>query len=111
MYVGILYLVTAITRKTFMLQYHPSGFAFATGSEDKTARMYDIRSDQQIALYTPPNKTSGFTSCGLSSSGRFLLCGSDDSSVHVWDTMKLQHNGNVCLEAYNFQTMIMVMFV
>lgn len=26
--------------------YHPSGFAFATGSEDKTARLFDIRSDQ-----------------------------------------------------------------
>ncbi|XP_075213962.1 guanine nucleotide-binding protein subunit beta-2 [Lycorma delicatula] len=75
--------------------YHPSGYAFATGSEDKTARLYDMRSDQQIGLYTPPNKTSGFTSCGLSLSGRFILCGSDDSSVHIWDTMKNQHNGTL----------------
>jgi len=22
------------------------------------------------------------------------LCGSDDSSVHIWDTLKNQHNGN-----------------
>lgn len=83
--------------------YHPSGFAFATGSEDKTARLFDLRSDQvrhnsktltfffifdslcgvfvrvvwkfshfsrvrgslqQIGHYEPPNKTSGFTSCG-----------------------------------------------
>uniref|UniRef100_A0A1B6F6H1 Uncharacterized protein n=1 Tax=Cuerna arida TaxID=1464854 RepID=A0A1B6F6H1_9HEMI len=78
--------------------YHPNGFAFATGSEDKTSRMYDIRSDQQVALYEPPNKTSGFTSCGLSLSGRFVLCGSDDHSVHIWDTMKNQHNG--CLAGH-----------
>ncbi|KAK4880126.1 hypothetical protein RN001_008272 [Aquatica leii] len=73
--------------------YHPSGNAFVTGSEDKSARMFDIRSDQQIALYEPPNKSSGFTSCGLSKSGRFLLCGSDDNNVHIWDTLKNQHNG------------------
>lgn len=77
-----------------MLQFHNSGYGFATASEDKSARLYDIRSDQQIAMYKPPNTTSGFTSCGLSASGRFLLAGSDDNSVHVWDTMKAQHNGN-----------------
>lgn len=75
---------------------------------------------QQIGHYEPPNKTSGFTSCGkrhksatctllacfvvfnliscyrfaaLSSSGRFILCGSDDNNIHIWDTMKVQHNG------------------
>lgn len=55
--------------------------------------MFDIRSDQQIALYKPVNASSGFTSCGLSQSGRILLCGSDDNSVHMWDTLKNQHNG------------------
>lgn len=55
--------------------------------------MFDIRSDQQIALYKPPNANSGFTSCGLSLSGRILFCGSDDNSVHMWDTLKNQHNG------------------
>lgn len=47
-----------------ILQFHPSGQAFATGSEDKSARLFDLRGDQQLAQYTPPNKTSGFTSCG-----------------------------------------------
>nr|CAH7768133.1 unnamed protein product [Callosobruchus chinensis] len=73
--------------------FHPSGYAFATGSEDKSARLFDIRSDQQIALYKPPSANSGFTSCGLSLSGRILLCGSDDNNVHMWDTLKVQHNG------------------
>ncbi|KAF5281233.1 hypothetical protein FQA39_LY05119 [Lamprigera yunnana] len=73
--------------------YHPSGYAFVTASEDKSARLFDIRSDQQIALYQPPNKNSGFTSCGLSKSGRLLFCGSDDNNVHIWDTLKNQHNG------------------
>jgi len=45
-------------------QYHPNGLGFASCSEDQTARMYDLRSDQQIALYEPPQKNTGFTSCG-----------------------------------------------
>lgn len=92
--------------KLVFLQYHPSGFSFATGSEDKTARMYDVRSDQQVAQYEPPNKTSGFTSCGLSLSGRFLLCGSDDNSVHIWDTMKTQHNGIKLLSTFKLGSII-----
>lgn len=76
------------------MQYHPGGYAFATASEDKTARLYDIRSDQQVALYTPPSGDPGFTCCGLSISGRLLLCGSDDKTVHIWDTLKVEHNGN-----------------
>lgn len=75
--------------------FHPSGQAFATGSEDKTARLFDLRADQQMALYKPPNKTSGFTSCALSKSARFIMCGSDDHSIHIWDTMKNQHNGTL----------------
>lgn len=48
-----------------LFQYHPSGQAFATASEDKSARLFDIRSDQQIANYVPSNPNSGFTSCGM----------------------------------------------
>lgn len=77
------------------VSYHPSGFGFATGSEDKTARLFDFRSDQQIGHYEPPNKSSGFTSCALSLSGRYILCGSDDNNVHIWDTMKGSHNGTL----------------
>lgn len=64
-----------------------------TASEDKTARLFDIRSDQQLAKYEPPNKSSGFTSCALSLSGRYIFCGSDDNNIHVWDTLKTTHNG------------------
>lgn len=29
----------------------------------------------------------------VSLSGRLILCGSDDNNVHVWDALKVQHNG------------------
>jgi len=74
-------------------QYHPSGQDFVTASEDKTARLWDFRSDQQLTTFKPPSSNPGFTSCGLSLSGRFIFCGSDDNSIHIWDTLKNQHNG------------------
>lgn len=74
---------------------HSSGYGFASGSEDKTARFWDIRSDQQVAEYKPPTPNSGFTSCGLSKSGRYIFCGSDDNQVHVWDTLKCSHTGKL----------------
>ncbi|XP_033224287.1 guanine nucleotide-binding protein subunit beta-2 [Belonocnema kinseyi] len=73
--------------------YHPSSQGFVTASEDKTARLWDLRSDQQLATFKPPNSNPGFTSCALSLSGRFIFCGSDDNSIHIWDTLKAQHNG------------------
>ncbi|XP_024081090.1 guanine nucleotide-binding protein subunit beta-2 isoform X2 [Cimex lectularius] len=73
--------------------FHPNGYNFVTASEDKTARLFDIRSDQQIAVYKPLGVSPSFTSCGLSLSGRFILCGSDDNNVHIWDTLKMEHNG------------------
>ncbi|XP_042209104.1 guanine nucleotide-binding protein subunit beta-2-like [Homarus americanus] len=75
--------------------FHPSGFAIGSGSEDKTARMWDLRSDQQLAEYKPPTSNSGFTCCGLSKSGRYILCGSDDNTIHFWDTMKTTHQGTL----------------
>lgn len=62
------------TLKLFKFQYHPSGQAFASASEDKTARMFDLRSDQQLSNYAPTNPKSGFTSCGKYTDVVFLFC-------------------------------------
>lgn len=75
--------------------FHPSGYAFVTAAEDKSARLWDIRSDQQVAEFKPPTANSGFTSCGLSKSGRILFAGSDDNMVHMWDVLKQQHMGTM----------------
>ncbi|KAL7305936.1 hypothetical protein TKK_0001410 [Trichogramma kaykai] len=72
--------------------FHPSGNAFVTASEDKTARLWDIRADQQIASFKPPNGNPGFTCSGLSLSGRFIFCGTDDNNIHIFDTLKIAHN-------------------
>jgi len=75
--------------------FHPSGKCFVSGSEDKTSRLFDMRSDQQVNVFRPPTANSSLTCVALSKSGRVLLAGSDDSTVHMWDLLKGDHNGNL----------------
>ena len=34
------------------VKYHPSGDAIGTGSDDATCRLFDLRADRQVAIYT-----------------------------------------------------------
>jgi len=76
-------------------QYHPSTLAFATASEDFTARIFDIRADQQVSLNKASAPDIGFTSTVLSKSGRYLVAGGDDGAAHVWDSLKSVYLGNI----------------
>lgn len=39
--------------------FFPSGNAFATGSDDATCRLFDIRADQELAMYSHDNIICG----------------------------------------------------
>ena len=77
--------------------FFPSGFAFATGSDDATCRMFDIRADQELAMYSHDNIICGITSVAFSKSGRLLLAGYDDFNCNVWDSMKSERAGQYIL--------------
>lgn len=77
------------------LQFFPNGFAFATGSDDATCRLFDIRADQELAMYSHDNIICGITSVAFSKSGRLLLAGYDDFNCNVWDTMKAERAGKL----------------
>lgn len=76
-----------------MAQFHKSGHVFATASDDKTCRLFDVRSDQQVCRYQNLRESTAFTSVGLSLSGRLILAGADDHDVHVWDTLSTRRVG------------------
>ncbi|EYC23046.1 hypothetical protein Y032_0016g3094 [Ancylostoma ceylanicum] len=90
------------------VRFHPNGDAFATGSDDATCRLFDLRADRQVCVYEkesilfPVNgvdfSVSGeFTSQYLSDigpldihviEGRILFAGYGDYRVGVWDSLK-----------------------
>ncbi|MEQ2287316.1 hypothetical protein AMECASPLE_011085, partial [Ameca splendens] len=68
--------------------FFPNGNAFATGSDDATCRLFDLRADQELMVYSHDNIICGITSVAFSKSGRLLLAGYDDFNCNVWDTLK-----------------------
>lgn len=82
----------------FCFQFFPNGHAFATGSDDATCRLFDIRADQELAMYSHDNIICGITSVAFSKSGRLLLAGYDDFNCNVWDSMRTERAGKGIVE-------------
>lgn len=85
------YIVVSTPR--FLLQYFPNGHSFATGSDDATCRLFDIRADQEVGMYSHDNIICGITSVAFSKSGRLLLAGYDDFNCNIWDTLQQDRAG------------------
>ncbi|OQR71090.1 guanine nucleotide-binding protein subunit beta-2-like [Tropilaelaps mercedesae] len=82
------------------VSFQNNGHMFTSCSEDKTCRLFDIRSDLEVASFREPNKQAAFTCVANSKSGRLLLAGADDDTVHIWDivggsTPEESHLGNL----------------
>ncbi|CAH1110468.1 unnamed protein product [Psylliodes chrysocephalus] len=76
------------------VKFHPSGDAVGTGSDDATCRVFDLRADKEIAVYSKESIIFGANSVDFSVSGRLLFAGYNDYTVNVWDTLKC---ARVCL--------------
>jgi len=75
------------------LRFFPNGDAFATGSDDASCRLFDIRADRELNTFTHDNILCGITSVAFSISGRILFGGYDDWTCNVWDTLKGERVG------------------
>ena len=73
--------------------FFPNGDAFATGSDDASCRLFDIRADRELNAFTLDNILCGITSVAFSISGRILFGGYDDWTCNVWDTLKGERVG------------------
>lgn len=79
---------TCLWSPVHILQFFPNGYAFTTGSDDATCRLFDLRADQELLMYSHDNIICGITSVAFSRSGRLLLAGYDDFNCNIWDAMK-----------------------
>ncbi|KAH9421839.1 guanine nucleotide binding protein (G protein), beta 5 [Dermatophagoides pteronyssinus] len=70
------------------VKYFPSGDAIITGSDDATCRLFDLRADREVAIYSKKSIIFGVNSVDFSISGRLLFAGYNDYTINVWDTLK-----------------------
>ncbi|CAC5406518.1 guanine nucleotide-binding protein subunit beta-5-like [Mytilus californianus] len=70
------------------VRFYPSGDAFATGSDDSTCRLFDLRADREVNCYQKESLIFGCNSVDFSVSGRLLFGGYNDYTVNIWDVLK-----------------------
>ncbi|XP_074655010.1 WD repeat-containing protein 47-like isoform X1 [Tubulanus polymorphus] len=61
------------------------GCMFVSGSQDKTARFWDLRASTAISVVPSPGQGSPFASVCVDMSGRLLASGHEDTSCMLWD--------------------------
>lgn len=77
------------------VSFHPSGNAIVGGSDDSTARLFDIRCCQQVMKYHESSILCGVTSACISQTGRIIFAAYDDSDVRAWDAVSGKSLGNL----------------
>lgn len=80
---------------SFATGWHPNGCMFATGSQDKTCRVWDIRNMSKsfsvLGAHTGAVRSLRFSSCG-----RFLMMAEPRDFVHIFDVNRGEFD--VCQE-------------
>ncbi|GMP64867.1 hypothetical protein CsSME_00025927 [Camellia sinensis var. sinensis] len=70
---------------SFASAWHPDGLSFATGNQDKTCRIWDIRNTSKSVAALKGN-LGAIRSIRYTSDGRFLATAEPADFVHVYDT-------------------------
>jgi len=68
--------------------FDPSGRYLASGSYDRTVRMWDVASGEEVAMLT--NNDSAVNSVAFDPNGKYLASGSNDKNVRIWDVSTQQ---------------------
>ena len=67
-----------------ILEFSPNGTRLASGSQDKTVRLWDTDTNAELAIL---QKHTGWTNAlAFSADGKKLASGSTDKTVNLWDT-------------------------
>ncbi|CAG9564389.1 unnamed protein product [Danaus chrysippus] len=77
------------------VRYHPSGDSVASGSDDSSCRLFDLRADREVARYAKDSLLFGVNSVDWSVSGRLLFAGCSDYTASAWDALRAVRVGTL----------------
>ncbi len=66
------------------------GSLIVSGSNDKTARFWDLRVSASINVVPSPHPGSAFLSVCLNPSGHLMASGHADANVMLWDVRRIK---------------------
>ena len=76
-------MLTGHTFTVWSVAFSPDGLTLASGSQDKTIRLWNVATGELIATLT--GHTGPVKSVAFSPDGVVLASGSKDSTVRLWD--------------------------
>ncbi len=88
-------LLTGHTSSVISIAYSLDSLMLATGSEDKTVRVWDAYTG--VHKYTLEEHTESVTSLAFSPDGNLLVTGSEDGTIHIWDVRTGSHKSTLSL--------------
>lgn len=71
------------------LQFHPDGILIGTGTAEKKVRMWDIKSQANVATFEEEHGAA-VKAIAFSENGYFMASGGQDGVVKLWDLRKLK---------------------
>ncbi len=65
------------------MRFHPNGSYLATGSSDKTVRLWSVQSSEFVRLFSG-HRSRVFT-VAFSPDGNYLASAGEDRKIKIWD--------------------------
>lgn len=69
------------------IRFMGNGLSFATGSDDSSIKLFDLRSYARVNEMVNDSVVCGITSVDFSHSGRIIFAGYDDCNCYGWDSL------------------------
>lgn len=65
------------------MRFHPNSLYLATGSSDRTCRLWDVQKGTCVRVFV--GHRGSVSTLAISPDGRYLASGSEDLSINLWD--------------------------